>query len=127
MEVLKGTRFWPPHTFWKDKVLFMEATEQMTSLTRLKQIMRNYGTMEVFENISALLFGRWRGYTSQQRREVERIIMRTVTEEFGRSDLPIIMNMDFGHTDPQMILPLGVRAEVDPTGPTLTLKESPLI
>ncbi len=126
-EVLKGTRFWPPHTFWKDKVLFMEATEQMTSLTRLKQIMRNYGTMEVFENISALLFGRWRGYTSQQRREVERIIMRTVTEEFGRSDLPIIMNMDFGHTDPQMILPLGVRAEVDPTGPTLTLKESPLI
>jgi muramoyltetrapeptide carboxypeptidase LdcA involved in peptidoglycan recycling len=73
------------------------------------------------------LFGRWRGYTYQQRLEAERTIRRIVNEEFGRKDLPIIMNMDFGHTDPQMILPLGVRAEVDPTGPTLTLKESPLI
>ncbi len=127
MEIMKGSPYWPPHYFWTDKVMLMEASEQMVSPIAMKQILRNYGTMEVFENISALLFGRWRGYTYQQRLEVERIIKKVVAEEFGRPDLPIIMNMDFGHTDPQMILPLGVRAEVDPSVPSLTLKEPPLL
>ncbi len=36
-----------------------------------------------------------------------------VVTEFGRPDLPIIANMDFGHTDPQFIMPLGIKAEID--------------
>ena len=33
--------------------------------------------------------------------------------EFNNNKLPIIMNMDFGHTDPQWILPLGIKAQID--------------
>ena len=33
--------------------------------------------------------------------------------EFGRPDLPIVAGLPFGHTDPQWVLPLGVRAELD--------------
>lgn len=39
--------------------------------------------------------------------------MRVVSLEFGRTDLPIVSNLDFGHTDPQWIMPLGVLAEID--------------
>jgi muramoyltetrapeptide carboxypeptidase LdcA involved in peptidoglycan recycling len=35
--------------------------------------------------------------------------VRRVLAEFGREDLPVIANMDFGHTSPQMVLPLGCR------------------
>jgi muramoyltetrapeptide carboxypeptidase LdcA involved in peptidoglycan recycling len=40
-------------------------------------------------------------------------IVAVVSGEFHKADLPIIANMDFGHTDPQLIIPLGVKAEID--------------
>ena len=36
-----------------------------------------------------------------------------IAGEFGRTDLPIVANFDVGHTDPQLILPLGVKVEID--------------
>ncbi len=44
-----------------------------------------------------------------------------VVEEFGLTDLPVVTGLDFGHTDPQWVLPLGVRARIEPDGPTFTL------
>jgi muramoyltetrapeptide carboxypeptidase LdcA involved in peptidoglycan recycling len=29
------------------------------------------------------------------------------------TELPIVTNMDFGHTDPVMVLPYGIQAEID--------------
>ena len=54
------------------------------------------------------------------------ILTTVVAAEFGRGDLPIIANMDFGHTDPQFILPLGVKAEIDCDQRTVRLIERPV-
>ena len=40
-------------------------------------------------------------------------IIEVIAGEFGRTDLPIVANFDVGHTDPQLILPLGVKVEID--------------
>ena len=53
------------------------------------------------------------------------MIVAVVATEFGQPDLPIIVNMDFGHTDPQFILPLGVKAEIDCCHRIFKLIESP--
>ena len=45
------------------------------------------------------------------------------TGEFKNEELPIITNMDFGHTDPQWILPLGIKAEINCEEKTFKLKE----
>jgi muramoyltetrapeptide carboxypeptidase LdcA involved in peptidoglycan recycling len=37
------------------------------------------------------------------------------------------MDVDFGHTDAKLILPLGVPIEVDPAGSRLRLLESPFL
>ena len=34
-------------------------------------------------------------------------------EEYGLRGLPIVGNVDFGHTDPMMVLPLGVCIRID--------------
>jgi muramoyltetrapeptide carboxypeptidase LdcA involved in peptidoglycan recycling len=47
-------------------------------------------------------------------------------EEFGRPDLFLVTNMDFGHTEPQFVLPLGIKAEVDVENRTFRLLESAL-
>ncbi|MBI4918517.1 LD-carboxypeptidase, partial [archaeon] len=43
--------------------------------------------------------------------------------EFNRPDLPIVTDMDFGHTHPQIILPLGIKAELDFKNKKFYLKE----
>jgi len=50
-------------------------------------------------------------------------VLRVVHHEFGIEQLPIITNFDVGHTDPQCILPLGVRAEIDCSAMTVRLIE----
>lgn len=123
LEMMKGTRYWPPRRFWEGKVLFLETSEMMPSPFSVKLMLRNYGIMGALESLSAVLFGRPRGYSAEQRAELEGTILSVVADEFGRPDLPVVVNMDFGHTDPQMILPLGARAEVDTAGPGLRLLE----
>ena len=88
----------------------------MPSPPMVKLMLRNYGLMGALETASAVLFGRPRGYTSEQRGELEKAIRSVIADEFGRPDLPVVVNMDFGHTDPQMVLPLGARAEVNIEG-----------
>ena len=87
-----------------------------------------YGSREtaVSQRVSALLFGRARDYTEIEKRDLDNAIIDIVAGEFGIIDLPIVTNMDFGHTDPQFILPLGVRAQVDCTEQTFCLIEAAL-
>lgn len=67
----------------------------------------------VFDRASALLVGRARDYSDAEKAELDETVVGVVAGEFGATSLPIVTNLDFGHTDPQWILPLGVRAEVD--------------
>jgi muramoyltetrapeptide carboxypeptidase LdcA involved in peptidoglycan recycling len=123
LEMMKDTRYWPPREFWEGKMLFLETSETMPSPNRMKLMLRNYGIMGALESLNGVLFGRPRGYPPERRREMERAIRSVVADEFGHRELPIVVNMDFGHTDPQMVLPLGARVELDTAGPGLRLLE----
>ncbi len=112
-EFLKGTRFWPQEGFFEGKILFFETSEEKPTVSNVKYFLRNYGSMGVLDQISGLLFGRARSYSEQEKAELRKVIVEVVAGEFGRDDIPIITNMDFGHTDPQFVMPLGIRAELD--------------
>ena len=45
--------------------------------------------------------------------EYDKVIIQVVVEEEGLIELPIITQMDFGHTDPMFVLPCGIQAEID--------------
>jgi muramoyltetrapeptide carboxypeptidase LdcA involved in peptidoglycan recycling len=34
-------------------------------------------------------------------------------KEFGKENLPVLCNMNFGHTEPKICLPYGALAEID--------------
>jgi muramoyltetrapeptide carboxypeptidase LdcA involved in peptidoglycan recycling len=46
-------------------------------------------------------------------KEYDEAILRVVSGEEGLRDLPVVTNMDFGHTDPMFVIPYGVEAEID--------------
>ncbi|MCI4330953.1 MAG: LD-carboxypeptidase [Thermoplasmata archaeon] len=113
LEFLKGTEYWPRPSFFRGKVLFLEGSEAAPTPVQVKWMLRNYGMQGVFEGIRGLLIGRARGYGEDEKRQLDDAVRSVVAEEFGKPDLPIVTNMDFGHTDPQFPLPLGVRCLID--------------
>ena len=45
--------------------------------------------------------------------EYDQAILQVVNDEEGLTQLPVITNMDFGHTSPMFVLPYGLQAEID--------------
>ena len=126
LEFLKGTEFWPDLDFWRGKILFFETSEDKPSPAQVKVMVRNYGSQGILDQINGILFGRARDYTAAEKLDLYQWLVSVVTIEFGRPDLPIVANLDFGHTDPQFIMPLGVRAEIDCLKQTFQLVEQAL-
>jgi muramoyltetrapeptide carboxypeptidase len=51
-------------------------------------------------------------------------LREVVLDVVGDRDLPVLGQVDFGHLSTNLLLPVGVRAELDATGRALTLLES---
>lgn len=126
VEMAKGTKFWPSEDFWNGKILFFETSEEKPLPEYVKHTFRNYGIQGIFDKIKGVLIGRARDYTDDEKKELEKGIISIISKEFDHPELPIITNMDFGHTDPQFILPLGILAEIDCKNKKFMLLESPL-
>ncbi len=113
LEKMKDTEYWPMINFWKNKIFFLEISENKPSLQHVEEILRDYWKSGVFDSIRGFLFARARGFTDDEKLMLENSLHTIVAEECGRSDLPIITNFDIGHTDPQLVMPLGITAQID--------------
>ncbi len=127
LEFIKGTDYWFQKEFWNGKILFFETSEDKPTVNQVTYMLRNYGVQGIFDRVSAVLFGRARDYSEEEKKQLDDALTNVIGFEFGRKDLPIVSNMDFGHTDPQIILPLGVRAEVNIAEKCFKLLESPFL
>lgn len=125
VEFLKGTPYWPPPRFFNDVVLFLETSEEKPGPERVGYMLRNYGVAGILDRAAALLLGRPKDYTDAEIDNLHKVVRAVVAGEFARPDLPVVSNVDFGHTDPKLILPIGGRVRVDPTLKRITLLESP--
>ncbi|MBE8473079.1 S66 family peptidase [Streptomyces justiciae] len=102
-------------------VLFLETSEELPSATEVFRILRNMGERGLLRRFSALLMARAKTwsferpnspeegarYATEQREAVLRA-MRTYAP-----DTTIVLDVDFGHTDPQLVIPYGGLVRVD--------------
>ncbi len=86
----------------------------------LDAILMDYENMGVLHDISGLLVGRPTGYSPSQKQELDQVLLER-TKQF---DFPIVTNMDFGHTAPQLTLPIGCRGVIDTATKTVAVTES---
>lgn len=124
LEFLKGSRHWPDEEFWDDRILFVETSEERPTIEQVRAWLFSYGVQGVFQRASGLIVGRARGYSDADKAALDRAIVETAVGQFDASDLIIVTNMDFGHTDPQWILPLGITAQLDAQQRTFGLLEA---
>ena len=114
LDWIRGTDLWPGLERWQDAILFLETSEEAPPPATVKYLLRALAAMGILNRLAGILFGRPGGEIPvEQFDEYDRAILQVVRDEEGLEDLPVITNMDFGHTDPMFILPYGLKAEID--------------
>ncbi|MEK6747808.1 MAG: S66 peptidase family protein [Pseudomonadota bacterium] len=103
---LRGTRFWPD---WQDCILFIETSEEKPSPARVDSWLTDFDLMGVLEQLRGIVVGRSMRYSNEEKRQLRAILV----ERTKKYSYPIVTDLDFGHTAPQFILPLGVEAQID--------------
>jgi len=127
LEFLKSTVYWPTENFWNDKILVIETSEEKPTVDFVKYCLRNYGVQGVLDKIQGVLIGRARSYTKEEKDDLYKKVIQIVAGEFGNNEIPIIANLDFGHTDPQLILPFGIETELNIENKTIRFLEEAFI
>jgi len=108
---------------FENVILFTETSEEIPSAEYVERIYRELGERGILEKVQAILVGRPKAWEfdkpqSQEQRQVYREEQRKVIIEVVReynTGIPIIQNLDFGHTDPQIPLPYGGKVRIDAT------------
>ncbi|MCQ2000084.1 S66 family peptidase [Arthrobacter zhaoxinii] len=116
LNLLQGTAQMPPLA---GSVLMLEddaSTDPMTFARDLTSLLQ----LPDAEDIQGLVIGRF-----QRSSGITRAHLQEITAQPALAGLPVLANVDFGHTQPQLTLPIGGRAElaVDSSGGRLRLAD----
>ncbi len=120
IQTLIGTKYLPS---FKRCIFFWEETESSTA--QIDRTLQHFRDVGILEKIKGMIIGRLDRDVkiSSPDYGIEDIVSR-VCKEY---DFPIITEMDFGHTDPILTLPIGVRASFDTSLQELKIRESAVI
>lgn len=102
-------------------VLYLETSEELPSALEVERMLMCFGERDLLQQFSAILVGRPKAWSLEQRNSpdekaayvaAQEAAVLAAVEEYGL-DVPVVLNMDIGHTDPVLTLPNGGLATVD--------------
>jgi muramoyltetrapeptide carboxypeptidase LdcA involved in peptidoglycan recycling len=102
-------------------VLMIETSEDIPEHWIVEYLLTGFGERGWFEKFQAILVGRPKAWEFNKQKSMEekanyrkeqRETVLKVVREYNAT-IPVVQNVDFGHTDPQVIMPLGRRVHID--------------
>lgn len=103
----------PEADVWKNKILFLETSEEKPTPERFKKMLDAIEDKDVFSNVSGIFFGKPQGEAYYD--EYKKILLGVAK----KYKLPLVYNVNFGHITPRIVLPYGQEIEVDFSKKTL--------
>ena len=76
----------------------------------------------ILHKINGILFGKPKDEKYYD--EYKEVLLQVVGKEANRPNMPILYNMNFGHTAPICILPYGILSEINCTNKSFQFMES---
>lgn len=116
-----GTSIWPSLNKWKNKILFLETSEENMSASTLTRFLRNLNAQGIFDVIKGIIVGK--PAFKEKYEEYKEVYKKVVGVEANKPNLPILYNVNFGHAEPIGIIPYGILCELDLDNKKITLKE----
>ncbi len=105
-----GTKIWPSLDVWKDKILFLETSEEYPSPDLVTFYLYNLGFQGIFDVIRGIIVGK---PMDERHYDAYKEVYVKVLKKFGKEKLPVLYNVNFGHAAPIGVLPMGTEVEVD--------------
>jgi len=127
LDWLRGTDYFSAAGDLQGAVLFLETAEEGAPPSFLTRFVRCLAAMGILEGLSGILLGRPGGVDPNTFDEYDDALCKTVREEYGLNDMPIVTNMDFGHTDPMFVLPIGTTIRIDSAKQEIAIDEAAVI
>ena len=121
LEMIKGTEIWPNLDQWDNTILFLETSEEKPTPDYIEYWLRNYGAIGILNRISGIVFGK--PFEMKYYNEYKQSILKIVRDEYQLNDLPILYNLNFGHTAPMFTIPFGAKATIDCEKKTFTIDD----
>lgn len=109
---------------FEDSILFFETSEVKAPAWFIECGLRNYGITGVLKKVKGIIWGK---PYYEEHYEAYKVAIKKVMKEFDREDLPILYNMNFGHTEPKICLPYGALAEIDCDNTSFSILESAVL
>lgn len=106
---------------FEDIVLMLESSEEIPSPDYVFRIMRALGERGILERVQGVLIGRAKAWefdkpnTPEQKvayRNAQREVIKKALLQYN-PNIPLVQNLDFGHTDPQIPMPYGGKIRID--------------
>ncbi len=102
-------------------VLMMETSEEIPEADYIMRVFRALGERGILERVQGICVGRAKARefdkprNSEERATYRKEQQDTITETVRayNKEIPIIQNMDFGHTEPQIPMPYGGKIRID--------------
>lgn len=119
--MLMADRAVRPAGHYAGDVLFLETSEEMPSAQEVYWILRGMGERGLLRQFPALLMGRAKSWSFENRfdagereryRGEQRDAVLRALREYA-PDTMAVFDVDLGHTDPQVVIPVGGRIRVD--------------
>lgn len=117
---LSTAKYLPKDEDLEGTVLFLETAEDIPEHWIIDYLLTGFGERGWLNNFQAILIGRpkaWefnKQYTQEQKAKYsqeQRDTVISVVRQYNRT-IPVIQNIDFGHTDPQIALPNGGKVKI---------------
>lgn len=118
---LRGTKYFPELNHFDDAILFLETSECHLDPEIFEDYLRAMSIMGIFNRVNGIIIGRPQDGVFLE--EYKMIWQRILTES-KQEDLPVLYNASFGHNEPKVIIPYGLRAEIDTEQLTFKILES---
>lgn len=124
LDWLRGTELFPAIEGFNGVVLFLETSEEIPLPKNIRYMLRSLGAMGILGKINGIVFGKPFGekYYEEYKAEIIKVLA-----EYGRSDLPVLYNLNFGHCEPKCCIPFGAMAEIDCDNVSFSILESGVV
>jgi muramoyltetrapeptide carboxypeptidase LdcA involved in peptidoglycan recycling len=127
---LRTGRYLLEDTAYDGCVLYLETSEELPSAEYVARVLMCLGERGLLQRFSGLLMGRARGWRFDTGNDQE---FRTAYVQGQRAavldamaeyspDVPVVLDVDFGHTDPQLVIPNGGDVRIDPAARSLSVR-----
>ena len=123
---------YPVLKIWQERSFFWNQPKIFPPHWAVRYLLVGLGERGWFSQLSSVMIGRPKAWDFTQQNTVEqkanyrkdqRETVVSVIREYNET-IPIVQNVDFGHTDPQIVLPIGRKATLSPKRNIISLDYS---